>query len=89
MKGYFVAGSLRTRLYIEETGNPNGIPLLFIHGISQSRLCWNKQIHSDLRQGFRLITPDLRGYGDSEKPRFGYDDPRNWADGIQAIIQSL
>ncbi|MFC3885066.1 alpha/beta fold hydrolase [Bacillus songklensis] len=74
---------------MEETGNPHGIPLLFIHGISQSRLCWRKQIHSDLGVDFRLITMDLRGHRQSEKPGFGYDDSRNWANDIQAVIESL
>jgi non-heme chloroperoxidase len=32
---------------------------------------------------------DLRGHGYSEKPRFGYDHSQNWANDIQAVIQSL
>jgi hypothetical protein len=30
------------QLYVEETGNPEGRPILFIHGFSQSRLAWSK-----------------------------------------------
>jgi hypothetical protein len=34
MKGYYVSGGSYTRIYVEEAGNPHGIPLFFIHGIS-------------------------------------------------------
>ncbi|WP_091184240.1 alpha/beta fold hydrolase [Paenibacillus catalpae] len=60
-----------------------------MHGGSQSHLCWNKQIYSELASDFRLVTMDLRGHGLSEKPKNGYDDAQLWADDIYAIIQEL
>ena len=50
-------------LYAIEVGRPDAQPLVFIHGASQSHLCWRKQLESDLASEFRLIAFDLRGHG--------------------------
>lgn len=44
---------------------------------------------SDLAADHRLIAPDLRGHGLSEKPSDGYDDSKQWADDLDAVIQAL
>lgn len=85
----YVEGGGGVRLYVEETGNPTGKPLLFIHGFNQSGLCWSKQIQSDLANDFRIVTMDLRGHGLSDKPENAYEDSKLWADDIQAIIKEL
>jgi 3-oxoadipate enol-lactonase len=41
-----------------------GIPLLLIHGYPLNRTMWQPQL-DDLSRVARVITPDLRGYGDS------------------------
>jgi non-heme chloroperoxidase len=89
MKSHKVAGGGGTALHVVETGNPNGRPILFIHGFSQCSLAWSRQLSSDLADDFRLIAMDLRGHGLSDKPREGYSDSRLWADDINATIQAL
>jgi pimeloyl-ACP methyl ester carboxylesterase len=89
MKSHTVTGGGGLKLHVDETGNPNGNPLLFIHGFSQSRLCWNKQRHSELEKDFRLIAMDIRGHGLSEKPQDAYGDSRLWADDVNAVITTL
>jgi non-heme chloroperoxidase len=89
MNAHKVTGGGGLQLYVEETGNPNGRPILFIHGFSQCRLAWSKQMDSDLAQDFRLVAMDIRGHGLSEKPREAYNDPKLWADDVQAVIQTL
>jgi non-heme chloroperoxidase len=89
MKTYSVTGGGGLRLHVQETGNPQGKPILFIHGFSQCRLAWNKQLHSDLAKDFRLMAMDIRGHGLSGKPRDVYGDSRLWADDIQAVITTL
>ncbi|TAG45565.1 MAG: alpha/beta fold hydrolase [Betaproteobacteria bacterium] len=42
-------------------------PLLLLHGHPQTNVIWHK-VWTPLAQHFSLIAPDLRGYGDSEKP---------------------
>ena len=49
-----------------------GPPLLLMHGNPFTHLSWNR-VAPDLAQRFTVVTPDLRGYGDSSKPDGGDD----------------
>lgn len=54
-------------IHFVETGNPTGLPIIFVHGISQSWKAWAMQLEDPvLRSRFRLIALDLRGHGDSQ-----------------------
>lgn len=52
------------------TDEGNGKPILLIHGFIMTRKSWDKtEIKKDLLdKGYRVIVPDLRGNGDSDKP---------------------
>jgi non-heme chloroperoxidase len=89
MKSHTVIGGSGLKLNVSETGHPEGQPILFIHGFSQCRLAWNKQMNSDLTADFRLVAMDIRGHGLSEKPRDVYGDPKLWADDVDAVITAL
>lgn len=84
-----ITGAGGVRLYVEETGNPSGRPVLFIHGLSQCRLAWNRQLHSDLGRDLRLVALDLRGHGESDRPTDAYGDSAAWAEDLNAVITSL
>jgi non-heme chloroperoxidase len=84
-----VVGGGGARLHVVETGNPNGRPILLIHGFSQSWLTWRRQLFSDLANDHRLVAMDLRGHGQSDKPRDGYADRGLWADDIHAVMREL
>ncbi len=45
----------------------SGEPLLLIHGYPQTHTMWHRMA-PQLAKHFRVICPDLRGYGDSDKP---------------------
>lgn len=89
MKSHTIPSSDGVELHIDEAGTPNGRPLLFIHGYTQSRLAWNKQMESALGDEFRLIAMDNRGHGLSEKPHDAYEASERWADDVQAVIDTL
>lgn len=89
MKSEYITGGGSTRLHIVETGNPEGRPILFIHGISQCWHSWIRQLDSDLARDHRLIAMDMRGHGLSEKPRDAYSESNLWADDVNAVVQSL
>jgi len=74
----------------QEWGNPNGPGIVFIHGFSQSNLSWMRQTHSDLAKEFHIVTYDLRGHGNSDKPLEAarYRDGKAWADELQAVIDA-
>ena len=46
----------------------NGPPLLLLHGYPQSHVIWHKMA-CRLTEYFTVIASDLRGYGDSSKPK--------------------
>ena len=50
----------------------SGPPLLLVHGYPQTKLMWRHQIPA-LASRFTVVAPDLRGYGDSDKPPSGSD----------------
>jgi len=89
MKSHQITGGEGARLHLVETGNPSGRPILFIHGFSQCCLAWNRQLHSDLGDRYRLVAMDLRGHGLSDKPREGYGDSKRWADDVNAAVHAL
>ncbi|GAC1422060.1 MAG: alpha/beta hydrolase [Candidatus Velthaea sp.] len=86
----FVTSADGVRLHIEESGNPAGIPLLFIHGFTQSSTAWDHQFAGPLAATYRLVRFDLRGHGGSDKPSdaAAYTEGRRWADDIDAIIKA-
>jgi pimeloyl-ACP methyl ester carboxylesterase len=73
----------------QEWGNASGHEILFIHGFSQASLSWQRQVESDLAKEFRMITYDLRGHGNSDKPLqpAKYQESKAWADEVQAVIE--
>ncbi|MEM6677515.1 MAG: alpha/beta hydrolase [Pseudomonadota bacterium] len=80
-----------TRLAVREAG-PEGAPaILCLHGWSQHGLCWQKQLQGGLTARFRVIAPDLRGHGASDKPRepSAYDHSAPWAGDVAALIETL
>jgi non-heme chloroperoxidase len=89
METHAITGGGGCRLHVEEYGNPDGRPILFLHAFSQCRLSWARQVESDLADDFRLVALDLRGHGLSEKPRDAYGDSALWAEDVAAVISSL
>lgn len=83
-----VRGTDGTTIASKEWGNPSGFEIVFIHGILQSHLSFERQVISDLAKEFRMITYDLRGHGDSDKPIGSehYLDWTLWADDLAAVI---
>jgi non-heme chloroperoxidase len=58
-------------LYYEDHGS--GPALVLLHGWPVDSRSWEPQIHPLLDAGFRVITYDRRGFGQSSRPTEGYD----------------
>lgn len=71
-------GSVRTpdglRLAYDERGS--GSPVVFVHGLGLDRRRWDGVADAAAGAGYRAITFDLRGFGESEDPpeAYGMDD---------------
>ena len=89
MKSQIITGGGGARLHLVEAGNPDGRPILFIHGFSQCWLAWGRQLNSALADDYRLVAMDLRGHGLSDKPVDGYAGSGLWADDVDAAIREL
>ena len=59
-----------------------GPALLLLHGYPQSHVMWHG-IAPKLAQHYTVVCPDLRGYGDSSKPR-GLPDHSNYSKRVMA-----
>lgn len=53
------------RLFFEDLGPREGAPVILIHGHPFNRTIWAPQTAALTTAGYRVITPDLRGYGRS------------------------
>src|SRR5687768_6066652 len=73
-------------LYYEDHGT--GQPVVLIHGWPLSGRSWEKQVSALLEAGYRVITYDRRGFGDSSKPTFGYDYDTFAAD-LQRLVTTM
>jgi len=67
----------------------SGRDVLLIHGFSQSHLAWLKQVSGPLASEYRLVTYDIRGHGESDKPLEAhfYREPERWAGEVATVIQ--
>ena len=45
-----------------------GTPVLLLHGFPDSAQLWRHQVPTLTNAGFRVVAPDLRGFGESDKP---------------------
>lgn len=52
-------------LHYDDLGPADGIPVVLVHGHPFNRTMWAPQAKALAAVGHRVITPDLRGYGDS------------------------
>ena len=57
------------RIHYQEAGDADAPPMILIHGFATSNLVWSKVFLDFAAGGFRVIAPDLLGYGYSDKPR--------------------
>jgi non-heme chloroperoxidase len=73
-------------LYYEDHGT--GRPVVLIHGYPLNAHSWEKQEHVLLQAGYRVITYDRRGFGQSSQPTVGYDYD-TFADDLDAVLEQL
>ena len=73
------------RQYFVEAGE--GPPVILLHGFPETSFAWRHQIPA-LAERYRVIAPDLRGYGETDKPAAGYDK-RTMAQDVVALMDAL
>ena len=87
--GYITVGdenSTPIHLYYEDQGV--GQPVVLIHGYPLNGHSWEKQTRALLSAGYRVITYDRRGFGQSSKVSTGYDYDTFAAD-LNIVLDTL
>ncbi|GIV95678.1 MAG: alpha/beta hydrolase [Herpetosiphonaceae bacterium] len=70
------------KLHYHDEGE--GLPILLIHAFPLSGAMWDAQ-REELRGDYRILTPDLRGFGQSEAPEGSYTMDQQ-ADDMRALL---
>ena len=71
-------------------GDPNGTPVLLWHGFLSTSLEWRHVMTALAQAGYAVLVPDMRGYGDSDKPP-GIDgyDARALAEEFRTLVRQI
>jgi pimeloyl-ACP methyl ester carboxylesterase len=56
-------------LDVAQAGPESDRPVVLLHGFPEPWACWRRQIGPLAEAGYRVLAPDQRGYGRSDKPR--------------------
>ena len=74
-------------LQYAERGNPMGLPIIFLHGVTDS---WRsfEPLFAHLPGSLRAIALSQRGHGDSDRPGTGYR-AKDFADDVAAFMDAL
>ncbi|MGB3329654.1 MAG: alpha/beta hydrolase [Thermomicrobiales bacterium] len=87
--GFITVGtenSTDIQLFYEDHGA--GKPIVLIHGYPLNGRSWEKQEAALLKAGYRVITYDRRGFGQSSQPTTGYDYDTFAAD-LKTVLETL
>lgn len=82
----FIETDDETELFFRDLGE--GEPIVFIHGWPLNGEMFEYQVPFFVEQGFRCITYDRRGFGQSDQPWGGYDYD-TFADDLDSLIEEL
>ena len=78
----------RTDVEISYEDQGTGRPVVLVHGWPLSGRSWEAQVPALVGAGYRVITYDRRGFGDSSRPWHGYDYDTLAAD-LHALVEHL
>ena len=77
--------------YVQDWGDENAPPVLLLHGFPDSSALWRHMAPRLAAGGYRVIVPDLRGYGATDAPPSAdaYKIPVDIAGDILEILSAL
>ena len=84
----FVRVRKDVKLFVEDLNVNAEQTILFIHGWPLNHNMWEYEVEYLIEIGYRVVTIDLRGYGQSDRPTDGYDYDTMASD-IKGIIDAL
>lgn len=83
------AATARLETHYLETGPPDGVPVVLVHGNLSSARFYDR-ILASAPEGYRVVAPDMRGFGDSAKVAIdGTRGLADWSDDVRALVAHL
>ena len=76
-----------TKIFYELSGKASGETILFLHGLGSSTRDWETQIPAFAPE-YHVMTIDMRGHGQSDKPRDAYSMPL-FASDVKELLHRL
>lgn len=70
------------RYHVGDQGSGDKV-VLMLHGMPDTSAAWRHQVPALVKAGYRVIVPDMLGYGETDKPQ----DPKRY--GIEAILGDM
>jgi pimeloyl-ACP methyl ester carboxylesterase len=72
--------------HVATAGDKDAPPILFLHGFPEGWMSWRDVM--GILSEYRMYAPDMRGYGETERPKDGYD-VFTLTDDIKELIAAL
>jgi len=82
------AGHDGLSLAYDDFGVPDGDPIVFLHGGTDSRVTWDLVIPA-VCDRYRVLLPDARGQGDSDRDPNGYDAVDSFAADVITLCEEV
>jgi pimeloyl-ACP methyl ester carboxylesterase len=82
-------GAQGVNLVGDEVGPAGGRPVLLLHGGGQNRHAWKGTAVELAGHGYRVLSLDARGHGDSEWPEEPRYEMEDLADDLEAVLATL
>jgi pimeloyl-ACP methyl ester carboxylesterase len=79
----------RFSLVADVAGPPSGPPVILLHGGAQSRRAWAAGLTRLVDAGFRIVSLDMRGHGDSDWAPDGRYDVAAFGDDLKSVVAQI
>jgi pimeloyl-ACP methyl ester carboxylesterase len=86
LAGFAVYGGEFMKIAFDDVGK--GLPVVLIHGFPLSRQMWQPQVEALVQAGYRVVTPDLPGFGESPSLP-GTVSMGKYADAVIGLLDQL
>jgi pimeloyl-ACP methyl ester carboxylesterase len=73
----------------DEVGPPDGRPVLLLHGGGQNRYAWKGTADELAAHGYRVLSLDARGHGDSDWPVEADYDMEHFASDLMTVLDTF
>jgi len=86
--GYYVVVKYNVKIYVEDINPECKKTILFLHGWPGNHNLFEYQFNVLPGLGYRCIGIDTRGFGNSDKPFYGYDY-NTLSDDVRGVVEAL